>query len=94
MEELETPESIGLVREDREPRLPWMREWRSPGGVAVGMNEDGTVDELLGPYFFHVEQMDKNHYWARFGDLHVNFWSADGKLRLTLGWLELGGNTA
>jgi hypothetical protein len=84
-----TPAAAGLLPEDREPREPWMREWRSPGGVAVGMNDDGSVDELLGPYRFHVEQMDDDYYWASFGDLHVHFaYQPPKRCVLVLGWVE------
>jgi hypothetical protein len=83
------PADIGLVPEDRTPREMWMREWRSPRGVAVGMNRDGTVDELCGPYEFHVEQMAESYYWARFGDLHVHFRARPRKrCELILGWLD------
>lgn len=82
------PAAIGLVPEDREPRENWMREWRSPQGVAVGMNEDGTVDEILGDFSVHIEQMDSSYYWARFGDLHVHFSAIRGACRLTLGWVD------
>lgn len=82
--------------EDREPREAWMREWRTPAGVAVGRNDDGTVDEILWdanpalPYAqFHIEQMDTTYYWARFGDLHVHFSYRPGRrCTLTLGWID------
>lgn len=46
------------------------------GKVAIGLNEDGTVDEVLlgdeGGADLHIEQMDDQHYWMRVGKLH--FW--------------------
>jgi hypothetical protein len=82
------PEAIGLIPENREPKEAWMREWRTPAGVAVGMNEDGTVDEILGPFFLHIEQMDAHYYWANFGDLHFHFSAVRGTAKITLGWLD------
>ena len=83
------PLAVGLIPEDRDPLEPWMREWRTPAGVAVGMNDDGTVDEILGPFRLHIEQMDDSYYWFSFGDLHAHFSYAKGRrCVLTLGWLD------
>ena len=31
----------------------------------VRLNEDGSLDEVVGIGSFHLEQMDNNHWWLR-----------------------------
>jgi Ni/Co efflux regulator RcnB len=44
----------------------------------VRNNDDGTLDEVVGYGYFHLEQMDTGHWWLGIGDseiLHVNLHS-------------------
>lgn len=55
---------------------------------AVGRCED--ADEVVGNGFLHVEQMDKNCYWARLdlpdGKAIVMWFTARGRINLTAEW--------
>lgn len=51
-------------------------------------NEDGTIDEVVGYGFFHIEQMDNNKYWAKLstqikGKDVVMWLTSRGKLKLS-----------
>ena len=55
-----------------------------PGALDVRLNEDGTLDEVVGTGRLHLEQMDGNHWWMLFEDssgaaVHVNL-TARGKI--------------
>ena len=32
-------------------------------GVEIRLNDDGTLDEVVGGEGIHLEQMDTNHWW-------------------------------
>jgi hypothetical protein len=58
-----------------DPRhVAWHREYMSRDGTtAIGLNQDGTVDEVLvGAADIHIEQMSDQAYWMRIGRIH--FW--------------------
>ena len=48
------------------------------------------TDEVVGEGFLHVEQMDKNCFWARLdlpdGKAIVMWFTARGKIKLTAEW--------
>lgn len=57
-------------------------------GHEIRPNEDGSLDELVGWGFFHLEQMGRNAWWLGIDtedgrSLHVNF-HAKGKLTTTV----------
>ena len=43
--------------------------------VQIGLNEDGTLDEVIGRGQFHLEQMDDGHWWMLLGNTHVWLYS-------------------
>ena len=49
----------------------------------VRLNDDGTLDEVVGTGTFHLEQMDTGHWWMRIeneaGSVDVWLWS-EGKI--------------
>ena len=53
----------------------------------VRNNPDGTLDEVVGAGFVHLEQMDTGHWWLGFGSgigfLHVNLTSRN-KIKATV----------
>lgn len=54
----------------------------------VRRNADGTIDEVVGWGFIHVEQMSQTHWWIGIDTadgrlLHLNF-HAKGRIRLTV----------
>ena len=49
----------------------------------VRLNEDGTLDEVVGVGTFHLEQMDTNHWWLQIENAagSVSVWlEARGKI--------------
>lgn len=49
----------------------------------VRLNNDGSLDEVVGSGTIHLEQMDSGHWWLGFGEgplLHVNL-TARGKIK-------------
>lgn len=51
-------------------------------------NDDGTVDEVVGYGFLHVEQMDANRYWAALDELgsdrRIMMWWDTARARIKL----------
>lgn len=51
--------------------------------LEIRLNDDGSLDEICGLGFFHLEQMDTNHWWMRLDGrgLSVAVWlHARGKI--------------
>lgn len=70
----------------------WHRAWMSPDlKVAIQMNDDGTIDEVLTEEL-HIEQMDDDHYWMNLGDIHFAFTIPDKKkkrvVELRISWAD------
>lgn len=49
--------------------------------IKLRTNEDGTLDEVIGEGFVHIEQQDSGHWWLRIdgkgGSVVVNFHSSE-----------------
>ena len=45
----------------------------------IRLNDDGSLDEVVGVGEFHLEQMDDGHWWMQLGDVHVHL-TARGKI--------------
>jgi hypothetical protein len=77
--------------------MPWIGDWprtkvkppeiRPNDGAKVGVDGCPDTDEVVGTGFLHVEQMDKNVYWARLdtgipGKNVVMWFRAKGRITL------------
>lgn len=70
--------------------IGWHRELMSPDGkVAVGLNDDKTIDEVLTDgASLHIEQMDEDCYWMMVNNRYAfHFTYAKGR-RITLHYTE------
>ncbi len=53
-------------------------------GHEIRLNDNGTLDEVVGWGFFHLEQMSAGHWWLSIDTedgrmIHVNFYTNNGK---------------
>lgn len=71
------------------------REMQTPDGAcSVGMNDDGTIDEVLvhdaaGNIVLHIEQMDDDCYWMNAGGQHFHFrYEPRKRVTLRASWFD------
>ena len=67
----------------------WHREWMTPDGkLAVGLNEDGTVDEILhdGDVHCHLEMMSDQCIWMCLAHRYVFHFTYEKGRRICLSY--------
>ncbi len=53
---------------DEVPNVCHMPVYGDPLDLEVRLNDDQSLDEIVGAGVFHLEQMDDNHWWLRLAD--------------------------
>ena len=61
-----------------------MKKPREGNDMRLNFNDDKTLDEITGNGKYHLEQMDKDHWWLLLDDgthtVHVNFYIKKKKI--------------